>query len=112
MVTALGERLCRPMQARWPLDQGGRQLLLSLDEPGPATIGDALFVQRELTGDLLDLRPPRPGRAGEPPAAAPQTALRPAMLAMRWWSDVVPTQAVAHRPTHPVATPPGSLPST
>jgi hypothetical protein len=28
--------------------------VISLDEPGPTAIGDALFVQRELTGDLLD----------------------------------------------------------
>jgi hypothetical protein len=54
MAVELGERLCRPMQARWPLNPGRRQLCLSLDEPGSATIGDALFVQRELTGDLLD----------------------------------------------------------
>ena len=54
MVVDLGERLCRPMQARWPLDAGRRQLCLSLDEPGATTIGDALFVQRELTGYLLD----------------------------------------------------------
>ena len=31
-----------------------RKLCLSLDEPGSTVIGDALFVQRELTGDLLD----------------------------------------------------------
>ena len=54
MAVELGERLCRPMQARWPLDVGRRQLGLSLDEPEAAAIGDALFVQRELTGDLLD----------------------------------------------------------
>jgi hypothetical protein len=30
MAVELGERLCRPMQARWPLDAGRRQLCLSL----------------------------------------------------------------------------------
>jgi hypothetical protein len=49
-----GERLCRPMQARWTLDVERRQLCLSLDEPGARELGDALYVQRELTGDLLD----------------------------------------------------------
>jgi hypothetical protein len=54
MAAELGERPCRSMQDRWQLDSDRRQLCLSLDEPGPAAIGDALFVQRELTGDLLD----------------------------------------------------------
>jgi len=65
MAVELGERLCRSMQDRWQLDSDRRQLCLSLDEPGPAAIGDALFVQRELTGDLLDFHEQlRPGRAG------------------------------------------------
>ena len=84
MVTALGERLCRPMQARWPLDQGRRQLCLSLDEPGPATIGDALFVQRELTGDLLDFYDSHDPGELESRGRRAADRLGPAMLAMRW----------------------------
>lgn len=34
MAVEFDERLCRPTQARWPLDQGRPQLCLSLDEPG------------------------------------------------------------------------------
>jgi hypothetical protein len=53
-VVRLGERMCRPMQARWRLDPAAREIRLSVDEPGATDIGDLLFVQRELTDAVLD----------------------------------------------------------
>lgn len=83
MVVDLGERLCRSMQARWPLDPGRRQLCLSLDEPGPTAIGDALFVQRELTGDLLDFYDSHAPGELERRGRRAAERLGPAALAMR-----------------------------
>jgi hypothetical protein len=74
----------RPMQARWPLDQGCRQLCLSLDEPGPTTIGDALFVQRELTDDLLDFYDSHAPGELERRGLRAAKRLGSAALAMRW----------------------------
>ncbi len=51
----LFEIACRPMQDRWCISDCGRKLVLTLDAARGATaVGDALFVQDELTGDLLD----------------------------------------------------------
>jgi hypothetical protein len=83
MAVDLGERLCRPMQARWPLNPGRRELCLSLDEPGAAAIGDALFVQRELTGDLLDFYDRHAPGELERRGLRPAERLGAAALAMR-----------------------------
>lgn len=53
-MVRLGELLCKPIQRRWRIDPQRRHIMLSLDEAGPRELGDALFVQRELTGALLD----------------------------------------------------------
>lgn len=46
---------CRSIQERWPVSDDGRSLLLSLDSYADATtIGDALYIQDELTPDVLD----------------------------------------------------------
>lgn len=46
---------CRAMQERWIISHTDRTLMLDLDaELSPAALGDALFVQDELTGGLLD----------------------------------------------------------
>jgi len=84
MAVDLGERLCRAMQARWRLDSERRDLCLSLDEPDAVTIGDALFVQRELTGDLLDFYDSQ--APGELERRGRRTAerLSAAALAVRW----------------------------
>lgn len=51
----LFESPCRPMQERWSVSDCGRTLALALhEEPDAAALGDALYVQDELTGDLLD----------------------------------------------------------
>jgi hypothetical protein len=84
MAVDLGERLCRPMQARWPLDPARRQLCLSLDEPGATAIGDALFVQRELTGDLLDFYDSHAPGELERRGLRAAERLGPAALTMRW----------------------------
>lgn len=49
------ERPCQPMQKRWQVNHDGRSIVLTLDgEPDAATNADALYVQDELTEDLLD----------------------------------------------------------
>jgi hypothetical protein len=84
MAVELGERLRLPMQARWPIDPDCRQLCLSLDEPGPTAIGDALFVQHALTGDLLDFYDSHaPGELVRRGLHAAER-LGPAALATRW----------------------------
>jgi len=51
----LFEGAWRPMQERWRLSGSGRTLSFMLaTRLGPAALGDALYVQDELTGDLLD----------------------------------------------------------
>jgi len=51
----LFEPTCRPMQARWRIAEDGRSLILALDEELNATaLGDALYVQDELTEEVLD----------------------------------------------------------
>lgn len=51
----LMEPACRSMQERWRLGASGAALELSLSAiPSPRSISDLLFVQRELSGDLLD----------------------------------------------------------
>jgi hypothetical protein len=46
---------CRPIQERWPLSDNGEWLMRGLrDHLDARTIGDALYVQDELTADLLD----------------------------------------------------------
>lgn len=53
-LVRLGERVSKSVQQRWPIDAEARTISLSLDEPGAREIGDLLYVQRELSGDLLD----------------------------------------------------------
>jgi hypothetical protein len=53
-IVRIGERVCHPMQMHWRLDTAGREIRLSLDEPGATDIGDLLFVQTELTDAVLD----------------------------------------------------------
>jgi hypothetical protein len=46
---------CRSMQDRWRLSDDGQWLMRAVNDQADArTIGDALYVQDELTGDLLD----------------------------------------------------------
>ncbi len=84
MAVELGERLCRPLQARWPLDSNQRKLCLSLDEPGSTMIGDALFVQRELTGDLLDFYDSHAPGELERRGRRAAERLEPAALTLQW----------------------------
>ena len=50
----LGELLCKPMQRRWTIDAHARTISMSLDEPGADALTDVMFVQAELTDQLLD----------------------------------------------------------
>lgn len=51
----LFESTCRPMQRRWSVEESGRRLVHDLTvTPRPATLGDAMFVQDELTAEILD----------------------------------------------------------
>lgn len=51
----LFESICRPMQARWRISESGDTLALALrSEPTAAALGNALYIQDELTADLLD----------------------------------------------------------
>ncbi len=51
----LFERPCRSMQERWQVSESGRSIVVALDgDPTAAMIADALYVQDELTCDLLD----------------------------------------------------------
>jgi hypothetical protein len=53
-LVALAEPLCRPMQRRWRIDASTRTLTLDLKHASPESIGDVLYLQDELTEDLLD----------------------------------------------------------
>ena len=53
-LVRLAEAACAPMQQRWRLDIDGRAVILSLDNMDSTEIADLLFLQEELTEDLLD----------------------------------------------------------
>lgn len=53
-LVRLGERACRAVQARWPIDPERRTISMALDEPGATEIGDLLFVQDTLSDQLTD----------------------------------------------------------
>lgn len=50
----LAESLCQPMQRRWQINAELRTLTHDLDQLSAERIGDVLFLQDELTEDLLD----------------------------------------------------------
>lgn len=51
----LFERPCQSMQERWQISNDGHSIVLALDaEQDAAALADALYVQDELTEDLLD----------------------------------------------------------
>jgi hypothetical protein len=61
-IVRLGEPACEPMCKRWSLDQNGR-LVLCARGYRSADMEDLLWLQEELTGDVLDLYDTyRPGR--------------------------------------------------
>jgi len=51
----LAEPLAIPLQKRYRIDIRRKELCWSLREPAAAEIGDLLFRQEELTGDIFDL---------------------------------------------------------
>ena len=53
-LVRLAEAACAPMQQRWRLDIDKREVSLSLDNIDSTEIADLLFLQDELTEDLLD----------------------------------------------------------
>ena len=53
-LTRLAESACAPMQHRWRLDASGRAVSIRLDSMDSTEIADLLFLQDELTEDLLD----------------------------------------------------------
>jgi hypothetical protein len=50
----LAERVCLPIQGRLQIDAARHRMTWSLDAPDARTLGDLLFVQHKLTGQLLD----------------------------------------------------------
>ena len=54
-LVSLAEPLCQPMQHHWLVpDVNRRTLTVDLDYVSSASIGDTLYLQDELTDDLLD----------------------------------------------------------
>ena len=53
-LVRLAEPVCVPMQQRWRLDTDARAVNLSLDHIDSTAITDLLFLQDELTEDLLE----------------------------------------------------------
>lgn len=53
-LVTLTEAVCQPMQRRWQIDASRRTLTLKLDHLSADNIGDVLYLQDELTEDLLD----------------------------------------------------------
>ena len=53
-LVRLAEAACVPIQQRWRLDISGRAVCLRLDNMDSTEIADLLFLQDELTEDLLD----------------------------------------------------------
>jgi len=61
-IVRLGERACEPLQDRWQLQHNGT-LNFCARRWGADDIDDLLWLQNELTGDVLDLYDTyRPGR--------------------------------------------------
>ena len=54
-LVRLAEAACAPMQQRWRLDIDRREVSLRLDNMDSTEIADLLFLQDELTEDLLDV---------------------------------------------------------
>ena len=54
-LVRLAETACAPMQQRWRLDIDARAVSLRLDDMDSTEITDLLFLQDELTEDLLDV---------------------------------------------------------
>lgn len=50
----LAEPLVAPLQARFPIDPQTEELRWSLREPSAREIGDLLFLQEQITGDVFD----------------------------------------------------------
>lgn len=53
-LVRLGERACRPMQEVWKIDPERGAICQSLDDLSAEEIGDLLYLQDELSDDLLD----------------------------------------------------------
>ncbi|MEK6273165.1 MAG: hypothetical protein AABM42_11040 [Actinomycetota bacterium] len=53
-LVRLGEPACQPMQDRWRIDADRRTITSRLDTMSPRETGELLFLQDELSGDLLD----------------------------------------------------------
>ena len=53
-MVRLAEPTCVPMQQRWRLDRDSREVCLSLNNINASEISDLLFLQDELTKDLLN----------------------------------------------------------
>ena len=53
-LVRLAEAACAPMQQRWRLDMDARTVNLRLDDLNSTNITDLLFLQDELTEDILD----------------------------------------------------------
>jgi hypothetical protein len=50
----LGELSCRTIQRRWIIDPEERTMALALDESRAREIGDLLYVQDELSAQIVD----------------------------------------------------------
>jgi len=53
-LVRLAKRSVEPMQARWRIDTDRHELSMRLGRADPREIGDLLYLQDELTSDLLD----------------------------------------------------------
>ncbi len=54
-LVRLAEAACAPMQRRWRVDMDRREVCLHLDTIGSTEIADLLFLQDELTEEILDV---------------------------------------------------------
>jgi hypothetical protein len=54
-LVRLGGRAVAPMQLRWRIDRERHELCTALGSADAKAIGELLYLQDELTGDLLDM---------------------------------------------------------